>query len=470
MNALKEKKLPIPKNELLFSNKALWVLIWPLLVETILQNTVGIADVFMVASLGEAAVSGVSLVDSINILFIMIFSALATGGAVVCSQYIGNKNMKKAEETARQLIYTVVLSAFILMTVLMVFHKPLLRITFGSIEDDVMYNARIYFVITLLCFIPLALYDACAALYRAQGNSRISMNVSFLVNGINIAGNALLIYGFKRGVEGVAIPTLVSRIAGAVILMVKLHNQKGGELCIKGLGHIHLDWSLISKILKIGIPTGLENSVFQFGKVVVLSLISSYGTIAIAANAAANTMASLGIIPGQAIGIAMLTVIGQCIGAGRTDQAVYYTKKLMGITYAAMWMINVPFVIFLRDILGFYHLSPETTDLAYFMSIVHVASAMFIWPFSFTLPNSLRAANDAAFTMIVSMISMWTVRVGMSYVFKYTGCLGLLSYLGAASYYGAVGVWVAMIMDWCVRIVCFVVRFAGGKWKTRKLI
>ena len=463
----------IDKSELLFDSNKLWILIWPLLVETFLQNTVGIADVFMVASLGESAVSGVSLVDSINALFVMIFSALATGGAVVCSQYIGSENKEMAKETARQLIYTVVIVAFILMTILLILHKPVLRITFGSIDDDVMANAQKYFIITLFCFIPLALYNACAALFRSQGNSKISMVTSFIVNIINIGGNAVLIYGFKMGVEGVAIPTFVSRLAGALILMYLLYSpkySKDNELSIEGIFNISFNWSIVAKILKIGIPTGLENSMFQFGKVIVLSLISSYGTIAIAANAAANTMASVGVLPGQAIGIAMLTVVGQCMGAEKTDQAVYYTKKLLLLTYISMWVLDIPFMVFMYKILSLYNMSAETTKLAYYMAFTHTFCAILIWPLSFTLPNSLRAANDASFTMIVSMISMWTIRVGLSYVFKYTNILGLIEKFTWPPYYGALGVWFAMILDWCLRIVCFIIRFAQGKWKSKKLI
>ncbi len=458
----------------LFSNRALWLLIWPLLVEQLLQITLGMADIVMVASLGEAAVSGVSLVDQVNILLVQVFAALSTGGAVVCSQYIGSSQFPLAEKTAKQLLYTISAIAIFLLCAGLALHKPLLRLIFGKVEEDVMAASQRYFLITLLALPGIAIYSAAAAIFRAQGNSRISMLIALLVNVINIGGNAVCIYGLHWGVAGVAVPTLLSRSAAAAVLLVCLYRAQTDKdskaISIRGISRVQIDFNLVGKILKLGIPNGLENSTFQIGKLLVLSLISTYGTTAIAANAAANTMASFEVLPGSAVGLAMLTVVGQCIGARRSDQASYYTKKLMLIAYTGFWLLNIPLIFLSYKILCLYGMSEETTKLSWYMTLWHGIAGMLIWPPSFSLPNALRAAGDAAFTMIVSMLSMWTLRVGMSYVLKYTGIFGLVAFFGLPASFGAMCVWISMTIDWALRSILFIIRFARGKWKTKHVI
>ena len=458
----------------MFSNKALFTLIWPLIVEQILNVTVGIADVIMVSSLGEASVSGVSLVDSINILLFGIFSALGTGGAVVVSQYIGRRKMDMASKTAIQLVYTMLFLSLSITVLTILFREPLLKSVFGQVEHDVMHEALDYFLITMLALPGIAVYNACAALFRAQGNSSISMMASVFINIVNVGGNAFCIYGLKMGVEGVAVPTTISRIGAAVLLFYFMLLERPVEgkkaVSVRRLFREPADFSLIKKILQIGIPNGLENSVFQIGKILVLSLIATFGTSAITANAAGNTIASIEILPPAAIGLAMLTVVGQCVGAGDYKQAMYYTKKLMAVAYISMFVWNVPLLLFSYRILEFYHLPPDTTKLAWYITLTHGIFGVIIWPMSFTLPNALRAANDARFTMIVSLISMWTIRIGMSWIFKYNGIFGLIPAMGWAVAYGALGSWFAMVLDWVLRSSLFIWRLASGKWKGRTLI
>ena len=428
----------------------------------------------MVSSHGESAISGVSLVDQINVLLTNIFAALATGGTVVCSQYIGRGDKSMSAKTARQLLYTMVAVSLLIVTIGLPVRKPLLRLVFGSIETDVMAASQKYFFYTLIALPGIALYNASAALFRARGNSKISMAVALLVNIINIGGNAIMIYGMHSGVEGVAIPTLVSRMAAAVVLLVLLYRIKPGSkdesISIRGIFHFEWDWKLVVRILKIGVPNGLENSAFQFGKILVLSLVATFGTKAISANAAANTIAAFEVLPGAAVGLAMLTVVGQCMGALKTDQAAYYTKKLMFIAYAAMIVLNIPLLLSAKWILSFYNISATSTDMAWWMLMCHGVFGMLIWPLSFSLPNALRAAGDSNFTMIVSMLSMWTIRVGMSYLFARTGICGLVALMDWPYSYGAVGTWLSMVCDWIVRSTFFIIRFVHGKWKRGKVI
>lgn len=436
---------------MLFSNRDLAALVLPLIVEQILNITLGFFDVIMVASLGEGAVSAVSLGDSINVLVIGIFAALATGGAVVCAHYFGSRNSKMIGSTAKQLIWTSVFISIIITIAGLVFQRPLFHVIFGNIEGAVMLDAEIYFFYSLLSYPLIALYNSAAALFRAQGNSSISMIASFLVNVLNIGGNALCLYALGWGVEGVAIPTLISRGIAAFFLLALLSRARpyknNPAINISGLLKFKPNIKLIQKILAIGIPNSIENSVFQIGKILVLTLMASFGTSAIAANAAANKLCELSCIPGIAMGFAMITVIGQALGAGRPDEAAALNRKLLIVTYAALAITTMPFIIWARPVIKYFNLEIETASLARTMFLLHGICGMIIWPVSFVLPASLRAAGDARFTMSVSFVSMWVVRVGLSYVFA------LIFELGAMA------IWYAMICDWIARSVFFILRW-----------
>lgn len=439
---------------MLFSKKDLTRLIIPLLIEQILAVTIGMADTMMVASVGEAAVSGVSLVDTINVLLINIFSALATGGAVIASQYLGRNDEAKACDAAKQLVYAVTAVSAFIMIVALLWRTPILHTVFGSIEADVMENAKIYFLFSVVSYPFLAIYNAGAALYRAMGNSKVSMLTSLLMNGLNIVGNAILIFIFQMGVAGAAIATLISRIIGAILMLVLICNQEK-PIHITSLLRFRLDFSLIKNILRIGVPNGLENGMFQFGKILTQSLIASFGTIAIAANAVGNNLASMQCLPGTAIGLAMITVVGRCIGAGDKAQAKMYAKKLMFLTHAFILFVVLLTLLLAKPLIGLYGLSGETSQIAYQLILYHSICCVLIWPSSFTLPNCFRAASDVRYPMIISIISMWTFRIGLSYV------------LGGWLNLGVLGVWIAMTSDWLFRAVFFVIRFFRGKWTTK---
>lgn len=442
---------------MLFSNKDLKRLIIPLVIEQILVILVGFFDTVMVASVGETAVSAVSLVDGINILLINIFAALGTGGAVVAAQFIGQGAFNKAKHSAKQLILITAIISLIIMVIVIIFNTALLHLIFGNVEVDVMKNAEIYFLFSAISYPFIALYNSGAALFRAIGNSKISMINSAIMNVINIILNAIFIFGFKWGVFGAVLATLIARaIACCVILKVLGH--KDLDICIDDYLHWNFDFVYIKKILQIGIPSGLENGMFQFGKILVQSLIATFGTYSIAANAVSNNLAQMQIIPGMAMSLAMVTVIGRCAGANDYQQAKYYVKKLMKITYISMAVLIVILVIITPVILNLYALSSRTTDLAYQCIFLHAFVAATVWPLSFTFPNALRAANDAKFTMIISAASMLIFRLCFSYI------------LGQYMSLGLIGVWIAMFIDWIVRCIFFVWRYYSGKWMNRKLV
>lgn len=440
------------RSHYLFSNRELANLIGPLVIEQLLAVLVGMADSIMVANVGEAAVSGVSLVDNIMILIINIFAALATGGAVVAGQYIGRKDEKSACKAATQLVWFVSLSAVAIM-ILVYFGKDIiLNQVFGHITAEVKGHADIYLLIVTASIPFIALYNGGAAIFRAMGNSQVSMRVSLLMNAINVTGNAILVFGLRIGTAGVAIPTLISRMVAAIVITVLLCNQTR-ILHIERTLKFRFDGRMIRKILAIGVPNGLENSMFQLGKILVLSLVSTFGTYAIAANAVSNAIALFQILPGMAISLAITTVISQCVGANDYEQVHYYLKKLLAIIYVAMAGTVALIFLALPLILKAYNLSDQTAAAATNIIHFHGISAMIIWPLSFALPAAYRAAGDAKACMYTSIVSMWIFRIGFSYlVGKYMGL-------------GVFGVWVAMVIDWIVRAICFVIRYFNGKWK-----
>ena len=438
----------------LFTNRMLLTLLWPLVVEQALNVLVGMSDTVMVSSVGEAAISGVSLVDMINYLILNIFAALATGGAVITSQFLGAKKPGEASRSAGQLVTLSSILGTAVMALCLLLRGPMLRLFFGSIADDVFQAAMIYFTITAISYPFLALYNAGAAIFRSVGNSEVSMRVSVVMNITNIVGNALCIFVLRMGVAGVAVPTLVSRVLGAVIIL-KLTTRHDNVARVTWDGVKHLQPQMAKNILYIGIPSALENSLFQLGRVLVVSMISLFGTVHISANAVANNLDGMGCIVGQAIGLAMITVVGRCVGAGDNEQAVYYTKKLLGWAYLVMGVLNGLILIFVRPLVGIYELSGETMELSIILACIHAGFAMLLWPLSFVLPNALRAANDVKFTMIVSIASMACWRVGFSYI------------IGVRMGMGAIGVWIAMVVDWVCRVTCFVTRFRSGVWKEK---
>ena len=456
----------------LFNRQQLISLFLPLVAEQALSISIGLADTLMVSSVGEAAVSGVSLVDSFNVLMIQLLSALATGGAVVASQYIGHREPKRAKASAAQIMFIMIslsvvtavivavttLSEIIMNMIWAVGRHAILRGIFGSIDADVMRYAETYFLLSALSYPFIGVYNAGAALFRAQGNSKISMLSSLVMNVVNIGGNAILIYGFGMGVMGAATASLVSRMIACFTVMFLLQ-KPACALRIDHLTDLKPDLDLIKRILKVGIPAGIENGMFQIGKLSVSSLTSTLGTAAIAANAVAGNISSFLNVPASAVGIGALTVVGQCLGAGEKVQAKRYSRLLLLTAYAGDWAMNLSGLFFLNKLaLSWFNLSPEAYGMALELMVWFNVVSLILWPSSFTLPNILRAAGDAAFTMTVSVVSMWVFRVAFCYLMVLKFHCGLLF------------IWMGMFLDWAMRSLFFCVRFVRGRWMEQKVI
>lgn len=451
------KREKIDRSHYLFDNKMLVALIIPLIIEQLLAVLVGLADGIMIAQVGEAAVSGVSLVDQVMTLFINLFGALATGGAVVAGQYLGMRRNEDANKSATQLVWFITLFAIVITAIVYLGRNFILDTVFGEITPEVRAHANMYLLIVTASIPFIAMYNGGAAIFRAMGNSKISMKVAVIMNAINVGGNAVLVLGLKWGTEGVAIPTLVSRMVAAVIIVILLFNE---ELTL------HIEKSLkyrpnlmqIKKILKVGIPNSVENSMFQLGRLMVFSLVSTFGTNAIAANAVSQTIAMVQILPGLALGLAVTTVIARCVGAGDYEQVKYYNKKMLLITYGCMAITILLTYLALPVLLKLYNLSPETSQITRDIMLFHSIGAIIFWPVSFTLPATFRACGDARSCMLISILSMWIFRIGFSYI------------LGKFMGIGVFGIWVAMVIDWVFRSICFIIRYFRGTWKKQAFV
>ena len=441
-----------------FTNRALFALILPLILEQTFAVTIGLTDTLMVSGVGEAAVSGVSLVDTINTLFIQILSALSAGGAVVTSQYLGRQDLDSARKSGGQLLTISGLIAMGLAIPILLLKEPLLRLIYGSIEPAVMEAAETYFFLSALSYPFMALFYSGTALFRSQGNSKVSMIISLIMNVTNIIGNSLLIYGLHLGVFGAAISTLVSRMAAAFAVIL-LHQGIHNPLRLNHLRLLLPDRKMTGRILGVGLPTGAENGMFQFGKLAVSHLTATLGTAAIAANAVGNSMNSFLNIPGNAMGLAMITVLGQTLGAGDKEAAKRYLRKLMVFAYIGNAFMNLGMLLVGRwYIIPLFNLSDEAITLC--MQIVswfNVISTL-VWPLSFALPNGLRAGGDSKYTMKVGILSMWLCRVGASYL------------LGGTLGFGLLGIWWGMFLDWFFRAGFFLERFLSGKWCEHQVI
>ena len=417
----------------------------------------------MVSHAGDTAVSGVSLVGTLDVLLILLFSSMVSGGSVVVSQALGRKNPEEARAASKQLIYVATGIAVAVSTLVLVFRKPLLSLLFGSVEPAVMAHAESYFFFIALSFPCLALESACAALFRSMGNSLTSLLVSIMMNLLNVTGNAILIFGFEMGAAGAAIATLISRTVGAVVITLLLHNKKN-VIYIEKLFSYRPDRKVIRSILHIGVPHGIENGMFQFGKLLTQALIATMPTAAIAANAVANTLANFQYTAGSAFQSTMVTVVGRCVGAEEKAQAKRYSRVILLLNYALLFLVIVFTVIFAKPLIAVYDLEASSADLAHQLILYHSACAILVWPIAFTLPSAFRAASDVRFPLVISMFSMWVFRVAGSYFFalETVSVFGLFSFSGLGM--GVMGVWAAMTVDWAFRTTFFLIRFVSGKW------
>ena len=441
----------------MFSNKDLKNLIVPLFLEQLLMALVGIADVFVIGFVGEAAVSGVSLVNSFNTIFLNLFTALASGGAVVISQYIGHKDKEHAGQTASQLLTASVILSVAISVVILLTNASLMRLMFGKVDADVMDACVTYLRISAYSYPALAIYNAGAALYRSFGKTSTTMYISILAIIINVIGNCIGVFGLHAGVVGVAVPSLVSRCFSAVVITILCFSAKN-PVSYLGSWIMKLDVSLQKKILRIAVPNGVESGVFQLVKVALSSVVALFGTYQIAANGVAQSIWSLAALVCVTMGPVFITVIGQCMGAGDIEQAEMYFRKLTKITlvFAIAW--NALIFAVTPVFMSFYALEEQTKRLVILLVLIHNIFNAVAFTFADPLGKGLRATGDVKFTTATSLFTTIGVRLIFSMIF------------GIWLNLGVIGIAFAMCLDWSVRGIIFWWRFKQGKWKTFKVI
>lgn len=444
-------KKQIDRKNTLFDNRTLFWLLMPIIIEQILNSFMGMADTMMVSTVGSEALSAVALVDSINNLVIQIFSAMAAGAVIICSQYIGGGNIKESNRAAGQVVLTVLGLSLLITLVCMIGGERLLRLIFGTVEDTVMKNALVYFIITVISYPFLALFSAGAAFYRASGDSKLPTKVSVISNFINIIGNALFIYGFQWGVAGAALATLVSRAFCTVVIFYCLRKPRH-TIMVRDYLKIRPDMPLILAIMAIGVPSGIENGMFQFGKLAVASTVSTMGTVAISAQAMTDILEMVNGIFSNSVGIGLMTVVGQCIGAHRIEEAKYYIVKLMGIAWIGVLVSCLLVFAVTKPVTWLSGMEPESAEMCFEMVTAMTIVKPLLWVGAFGIPYGLRAAGDVRFSMIVSVGTMWICRVAFGIFLVKTFQLGLMA------------VWIGIFTDWFVRAAVYTIRFLSGKW------
>jgi len=440
-----------------FSNKELKAMIVPLFWEQLLVMLVGLADTLVISYAGEAAVSGVSLVNQFNTIFIYLFTALASGGAVVISQYIGRQDRDHAGEAASQLLLFSTLFSVVISAAVLIGNQAMLRLLFGKVERDVMDACVTYLKISAYSYPALAIYNAGASVYRSLGKTKVTMYLSIASNVINVIGNVIGVFVLKAGVAGVAWPSFLARLFSAAAITMLCFQEKNGVV-YRRKWIFAWNGGLMKRIFGIAVPNGVENGIFQLVKVALSSIVALFGTYQIAANGVAQSIWSLAALTGVTMGPVFITVIGQCMGNGNTGAAEYYFRKLSKITLLISSGWNLLIFLLTPVFLRFYSLAPETKQLVILLVLIHNVFNAVAYPFSGALSNGLRAAGDVKFTMYVSVASTIGVRLLLSWL------------LGIVLDMGVIGIALAMVCDWVVRGILFIWREKSGKWKTFQVI
>ena len=443
----------------LFTNRKLVSLTIPVVLDAMLAILVGMVDSAMVSSAGEAAVGAVSLVDSLNWLFLSMFSALGVGGSVVTAQYIGNRNYRGASDSANQLFYLVTILSSACMLLLLCLRRPILHIVYGSIAPDVFAHAERYFFFTLLGYPLFSIGAACGSILRAMGKNRQAVSITVIANLCNVVGNATFIFGFHMGAAGAGLSTTLCRVVYAGLGIYLVHS-KDLPARFEKLLHLRIDFGMMKRVLRIGLSNGLESGLFQVGKLLVASLVSSLGTIAIAANSVTFTINNIGWSAVNAFGTVLLTVVGQCIGAGQPDQAKAYIRKFLRAAICCAIVMFSTIFLLRYQIVRLFSFGPEARETAaYYIGFCALGAIFAGFPFSFIPTNAFRAAGDVRYPIILSVCSMFAFRVALCYLLN-----ALFPSLGLMCVY------IGMLADWGVRATLNLLRFRSGKWLKKALI
>jgi len=445
------------KDKGMFTNKMIFSLLAPILIEQIFIVAIGIADTIMVSHVGEIAVAGISFLTAFNNLIKKILSALSIGGSIIISQYIGKQEKKNANKALKMVFYSTLLLTVVLCIILLIGHTSILSLLTGKVETEVMQSARIYYIFSVLSYPFFATHFVISSAYRAMRNSRIPMMFTIFMMAMNLALKSIFIYIFKWGVFGAGLSTLLS-IMFVEIILTTMICKRTNVIYIEKIYKIQFDFSMVKRIFGIAIPNSIDNGMFQLGLVMLQRLVATFGTVALAANAIVKSLTPLTVTLTQSISLAIVTIVGQCMGAEKPKQAAMYTMHVLKISYITGLIISIASIFLGKPLIGAFNLSEQTSELALIIFIIYCAGSIFLYPLNNVLPNALRAAGDTKFVMTTSILTMFGARIGLAYILSIYFNLGLI------------GVWVTVLVDWLVRSIMFSYRFSKGRWKYIKVV
>ena len=447
----------LPADRRLFTDQMLKAMIVPLLIEQLLQLIVGIADTMMVSYAGEATVSGVSLDTMIYTIFIYLFTATATGAAVIVSQYIGRGDHDSANLAASQGFHIAGVVSLICLALTLLFGNAVLSRLYAQVDGAVMSACQVYLRIVALSFPANAIYNAGAALYRSMGRTRATMLVSAAMNLLNVIGNAVGVFVLKAGAAGVAWPTTLSWWFAAIVMTALCFNEDN-PVRVRPRDMLLPRKAMAGRILRIAVPNAAEQVLFQLAKVVLGSLIATFGTSQIAANGIGQTLWSLAACMCTSMSPVFITVVGRCMGAGDPDAAAWYMRKLTRLSLMLSTVWNALVLLLVPAILPLYAVTAETRRFIWIIVIIHNVFAALVQPFALPLSSGLRAAGDVQFSLWSSLLCTVVFRTALSFL------------LGLGLNLGIVGIAWAMVLDWCLKALLDVLRFRSGKWRDKRVI
>lgn len=445
------------KQEGIFTDKMIFDLVFPVFIQQVMSAVIKITDTIMVSYVGEAAVAGISFITTLDNLVNNFLFALAIGGSVVVSQYIGRNDLEKGCDAVKNMLYSIVPIAIVACLIMFAFQIPILQVLLGAVEKDVFQSAQIYFSLALFSYPFYAMFYTASAVLRAMRDTRLVMLCTVSMLALNLALKVLLIYVLKLGVLGAGVSMLTSAAVVGIIMVIMLCNTSR-KVHVKNIFQVELDFKMIKRILSVGVPNGIENGLFQFGQLTLQRLTATFGTVALAANAIVKELNPISFVITKSFQNSIVTIVGQCMGAGEQEEAAMYTKHILKVCYILSLFVNLVCIVFNPQLVSLFGLSSEVNEIASSIFYVYCIGAIFFYPTSYMLPNALRGAGDTKYTMVVSMMTMFGLRIGMAYVLGQWLGLGLL------------GIWLAMQIDWIARSAFFVGRFLRGKWKSIKVI
>lgn len=429
----------------------------PLVFEQLMIVLVGLVDTALLSGVNQSSLAAFSLVDSINQLLTQFFLAIGAGGAIIAAQYLGREDRKGAENTANQATLMVLAISTLIAVPVMLLKTPILQLLYPKIDMGIRQPAQQYLLLTAISYPFFALYNSGTSMLYAQGFSKLSMMTSITMNTGKILMNYVFITMWKMDIHGAGLATILSRVIGAVMVTWFLMDQHAPIHYTRPF-KLSFRWSAIKRILTVALPSGFENIIFLTCKLIIGMMIAGYSGAMIAANAAANTISTYISVPANAINLVTITIISQCVGAGRGAEAKRISKMLQYGTIASLAVTSALVAIFINPIIGMLKLSPEAFEHTRQIMLVYCVMSVIIWTPAFGLPNSLRAAGDNRYVMYAAVFSV--------VVFRLLGSWVLGNLLGLQVH----GIWYAMYLDWAVRSAFFIHRFRSGKWLLHRLV